>query len=892
MGPKATAGFTLFEVILSSLILATVVLVALMVIPVGMRTQAVARSQLYAAGVAMSLADSFHNPIMDFSDIEQVRITRDDRVAQNLRNHGIHSAAYQFDFEKAVSRAFSGALPLPDDMARRLDSDNGEIARILDDGGKLYYVDPRFVRNLILGATRDIPQSKLDVPPELQKLVFGVVGYPQQNALNQIPEEGWPIYEIYPFPPNWLSYSQRQTRIGPVALPAPYQSGQTLTSGNEQIRFGDGGLRTWSWPDAAAFVTGTVNQAMIANTGADNAAGYHGRHWRHFQDRLASSPWRTGWPAFVRLAGDPTAGYLPFAGMVKPTPSYEALPSPTPSGVAPPGCDIWLPTYETRASYRDRAIELWNAVRPAALAAIPLTSTASTGITDTVLDTRYSSYITYANPKDLDAFQASWPQDLAAVPGQFPPHPAQVMALSYLAHASMAVAGWFPPWSTTIYERDRETTDIVNQTYDPLIKDNVSRRMGALVVTGIASANEIAVKADDGGDPANSLDARYFAGDYLWFQDDPAKVYRVGPNPARGDAAWIIPKTTSATIAVDRRYSVSGAGKFTLDASPVTFATTPSVGKRALRVASDADRAFARKVHEMCVRWAACYGMENQYDWGAPRPANNQNAWDRPLTMFDLWWDAAQRTGTSGNAIPTLSGYGTQTESRYRWIMGFNPVGTAWSPSPTSNPHNLSHFGPFDRRFDDFWTWRQRVTGAYPAQPYGAPAVASGHAPTDWSTSDDQRFWLARPFSPVHRARRLVFWSADWRSYQDAETLMSSVQDFSAYGQGIDQFNGDYWMYGTSTIADGLPLAGNPEGLYVWTDATRTARWTDTHGGDGAWYISKESDRDLMMGHWGADRNMNGKLDVGPVPRTARMRAVRVSEFVVYDPVIRLHQGN
>jgi hypothetical protein len=39
----------------------------------------------------------------------------------------------------------------------------------------------------------------------------------------------------------------------------------------------------------------------------------------------------------------------------------------------------------------------------------------------------------------------------------------------------------------------------------------------------------------------------------------------------------------------------------------------------------------------------------------------------------------------------------------------------------------------------------------------------------------------------------------------------------------------------------------------------------------------------VFSGCWGADRNFNGKLDRGPVPKAVRLRAQLVARFNFYD---------
>jgi prepilin-type N-terminal cleavage/methylation domain-containing protein len=91
------------------------------------------------------------------------------------------------DLENAAVRA--GVLaPLPDIMSQRLARANPDMARVLDHGGRLYYL------------------AGEGISPDVRKLVFGVQGAPQQNVLHHHPAV--PLRQaIYPFPPRASSKS-------------------------------------------------------------------------------------------------------------------------------------------------------------------------------------------------------------------------------------------------------------------------------------------------------------------------------------------------------------------------------------------------------------------------------------------------------------------------------------------------------------------------------------------------------------------------------------------------------------------------------------------------------------------------------------------------------------
>jgi hypothetical protein len=110
----------------------------------------------------------------------------------------------RWDMECRNSRFDGGIIPLPLDIAKRLDSDGDEIQSLLASGAYLYYadpkvlpgVDPRFVNN--------------EVPNEAMKLIFAVSGYAQNNAVPVFPWKAWPYRAAYPSPPMYSLHWQNE----------------------------------------------------------------------------------------------------------------------------------------------------------------------------------------------------------------------------------------------------------------------------------------------------------------------------------------------------------------------------------------------------------------------------------------------------------------------------------------------------------------------------------------------------------------------------------------------------------------------------------------------------------------------------------------------------------
>src|SRR3954469_20336587 len=139
-GTRRAAASTLFELAISLALVATGVTTVMLVFPIGVKAQQTARLRVLAAVKAVEMAESFAathntNPAVDAEafapwDVPSSRCTMAPDIEQRL----------------ATSRF--GIMPLPLAIARRIDSDGDAIARILDEGGLLYYAQPTATTNL------------------------------------------------------------------------------------------------------------------------------------------------------------------------------------------------------------------------------------------------------------------------------------------------------------------------------------------------------------------------------------------------------------------------------------------------------------------------------------------------------------------------------------------------------------------------------------------------------------------------------------------------------------------------------------------------------------------------------------------------------------------------
>jgi hypothetical protein len=184
---RSRGALTLIEIAFSLVILVFGVVSAMLLFPAGLKAQQLSRFQLYACAKAQEMIDSFNsshnaNPAIDTE-------------AFNPWDVPVSRRTQAWDLEERLSSNSFGMLPLPTDIAKRLDSDGDEIQRILSEGGYLYYSQPM--------ATTNLQESSLQTTPanEAQRLVCAVSGYAQNNALHIFPWKNWPYVTPYPSPP-------------------------------------------------------------------------------------------------------------------------------------------------------------------------------------------------------------------------------------------------------------------------------------------------------------------------------------------------------------------------------------------------------------------------------------------------------------------------------------------------------------------------------------------------------------------------------------------------------------------------------------------------------------------------------------------------------------------
>jgi hypothetical protein len=269
-----------------------------------------------------------------------------------------------------------------------------------------------------------------------------------------------------------------------------------------------------------------------------------------------------------------------------------------------------------------------------------------------------------------------------------------------------------------------------------------------------------------------------------------------------------------------------------------------------------------RYYHDRCTTTVMRYAASFPYDWTAPRPQARAIMMDQPLFEFDLF--TAPRSGT-------ISGSG-------------NVAAAMWRPIPAQRVTGVGMPGVFPGTVSNS-TWN-------PAQSPFAGVDGRDGSHQLWGNA--QHFTLTKPFHPRERCRELVFWTADWQSYEDAETAPAAPLDASrTLCHGVHRgniSNYDSRLNGGVSTEDALHLR-NPERMVSFTSSvTSLATGSDvtsvlmTQGGASLGADQGGGSRTVLLGIYGADRNRNYVLDRGPVPKSVRMRASQVARFTFYDP--------
>lgn len=220
------SGFTLVEVAIATMVLVTASLVVLMLLPSAMQAQQDSRFKIISALHAQTVSESFYQHHFDLRREKAFYnhyVSHYTGVARGLswdldaKDQNTKQASFamlgpggQFDLEQVILND-GGNYPVPPAITARIDSPGDEIRRIVDAGGNLFYFDPINMGKLDVKVRqlRDYRNERTD----LQKVVWGVVGAPQQNVLALAPHQP-NVYETYPFPPRAWPRALDRTWLG------------------------------------------------------------------------------------------------------------------------------------------------------------------------------------------------------------------------------------------------------------------------------------------------------------------------------------------------------------------------------------------------------------------------------------------------------------------------------------------------------------------------------------------------------------------------------------------------------------------------------------------------------------------------------------------------------
>lgn len=941
---SSRTGFSLIEVVLSLGLIATALLTLAMMMPQALRTQQLVRMQGVAAARAISIGDAIAQGNPRFPGF-----TGTDAAGAGISNG---SYAYMLDRGGALCRpSFPDAeqiiagngrtyynnqtgIPVPVEIARRLDADQDEIKEILDAGGALFYPPPGSLNGMsaIEYSASSVPGtaqfSQIESSTDQQRLVFAVNGLPQQNLLPVHPAYNLPIYKLYPFPPDtcskvtWTYYviGINGTENEPFSLstlynPNPTRTVTTATTG--EIRnvwqyfkdqygnasgsdFDKAWLAIWERTYADYLVLSRYGWTPIAFklTPGDNKKDVKkASNWLKKAGGTDKDPVpKVDYDNFIATLADPKWGYgtritddgASGTVFINSNPKlYYAPPGPTPEPLDPnettlPMPDSWfrliapfdpvdvepydgltpvdpypvgtfkkgdginldryreppgLPSLEMRRYYRRLALQLWMRtldirVDPAA-SHTPWAPGADSNAFEKEIPTSKNPLLTMIAPKtDVNHATILSGDDLCDGENWRYPHPARIYALSFLAHAAMLVTGARGPLMAT----------------DP--------------VTGYG---------------------RFKPDGTATLKDEPPGMYDVFPT----DAA-MLGASTAAWLYCDMNQDHPGLGS----ASPsAVFDDEAAAMLSANRKYFDGqqllkeDLDFARFAHENCMRWIAVYAAENPNDLCCPRPANRQSCLDRPLWSAELFPSGVAQRGSS----PLT--YYNFLEPYYKVVSDrTSRLAPTFVGKQKYNTDSSLSWNNFNRLINPNWTAPSGLSKTGDAGSFHRSTDSASDKP--WLLKpavDSTSFHFNHPFDASERCRELVFWSVDWMNYEDAETAPSAPFDAAfMYTQGAAYGNNSS-LSELGGVINSVSAYTQPEWPFRWLRMPRLETHASTQGSLNFSAIgdSTVAGREWMngFGQFGADRNGNGRCDIGPIPKGRRLRADTVARFVFYDPV-------
>jgi len=891
---RAVSAFTLIEVAFSVGIIAVGILTIALFMPVALRAHQQARYQLYGGTMAMELIERF-----------MATQTANDYHPEANQPWDTPSGYRSMspDLEIKSSTLNAGFIPIPRDIAYRLDSPNDEIRTLLDQGGNVFYSNPRIVA---VGA-RDGTTAKPLSPIDSQRMVIGIVGGAQQNALPCLPMKAWPYRAAYPSQPQGLvsaptapHWDTSRTHSTAALCAEQAMSGdpdmfELLNHDFSDFRRSQAGNQdevtiTSDW-DGFALVPSSLPASTTAASVSTAAGG-----------SLSGTPWpgiRNG------------SGYLATSGYMQ---DFEENVERPLTDLARTGGANGIPGWVTAKGYV--ALALWYAQRKGLPA---------------------SFILGRPTREEIDRAAAT---------------PAHVHALRFLAHAGMCLTKHYSLEARPRLEEQQNIPGYNTHCIDgqPIgAPDHWEVRMNNITLLKTPAHPGlrlgIPIPGDDRWDPAIPTSV-----------NEPGMVQgRMGiPSPFSLQALWSFGSEPLATATVDAAILnwsvVDPAHPYKQPGNP-DFDATRWVGH------SFVTHDMIVNWHETCLKVVMQYAADNPYDWSAPRPLNRALSMDHPLIQWDLF---------PTNALPKLSGVIALTAGDanvpvsdpstpdYQYVNGV--VASQWRPVAARTitngmpvpPGTIGMNGDIDygnglpvdwsaisgdplhfnltNRFAAaercreivVWTadWMSYVDcETAPSAPVDAsryPRPRPGAGKSRWVGPVPNTFTNACMYGNDQPSfQDLSFSDRDQPSFRNPEAFLLFIKDMN-YPDGSPAVptNHDIFPWTVGPIM-GHDHGANSEDLqrrkvfanmwlndrrppdmgYVTPKIGNYPNTPEVHGGpynfqgqDPRPAIPIASPRMIFSGVFGGDRNCNNVLDRGPLPRSTKLHAVEVARFMYYDP--------
>jgi hypothetical protein len=324
--------------------------------------------------------------------------------------------------------------------------------------------------------------------------------------------------------------------------------------------------------------------------------------------------------------------------------------------------------------------------------------------------------------------------------------------------------------------------------------------------------------------------------------------------------------------------------------------------------------------HERSLHLINLFASSYPNDWAMPRPLNRVTMMDYPLLQYDLF------TPPTPYRLPANPLYHSTNRNRMTTInnQDYSHIFGRWEVERPQqwrvvSPEQIRNIG---------------VSATFPTNTINSMMREGGYE-GESHFGDISHFNLTAPFEAAERCRELIFWVADWQSYEDFETAPSAPVDASKYPNGAPR--GD-WHGNGHVVPTWITRSWNDrmgdmefrdEQLWSYRNPEKTLLFFKLADPDDAYekprddpnriagnrgvdprtiqtgynvecnmilnrpwnnYPDKgwpQENRENFVGLYGADRNFNKTLDRGPLPKSVRMRATAVARFCYYDPRVQ-----